>query len=48
MSFSEWLEANREFLMELHRNDYEEALWQAFIAGIEYFITPVKKEKTND
>jgi hypothetical protein len=36
MTFSEWLDKNREELLELHRNDYEEALFRAFLAGMDY------------
>jgi hypothetical protein len=36
MKFSEWLDKTREELLELHRNDYEEALFKAFLAGMDY------------
>lgn len=33
MSFHEWLEENKDKLIQLLRNDPEEALYQAWIAG---------------
>jgi hypothetical protein len=36
MKYSEWLKENREELIELYRNDYEFALFKAFLAGMDY------------
>lgn len=36
MKFEEWLEQNREELLKLLRNDTEQALYLAWIAGMEY------------
>lgn len=33
MTFLDWLEENRETLLSLLRNDTEDALYQAWIAG---------------
>lgn len=50
MKYSEWLDKNREELLELHRcgnrNDYEEALFKAFIAGMDYFCSSLQKTQT--
>jgi hypothetical protein len=42
-NFTEWFEENKETLIKLHRNDYEEALFQAFLAGIDYGCTTLTK-----
>ena len=46
MTFGKWLEENREELLELHRNDYEEALFRAFIAGMDYVGSYLKTPLT--
>lgn len=43
MSFEEWFEANRDKLAELLRNDAEEALYRAWLAGIEYGMADMGK-----
>ena len=43
MTFTEWLDKNREELIELHRNDYEQALFEAFMAGMDYSSSFLKK-----
>ena len=46
MKYSEWLKENREELIELYRNDYEEALFKAFLAGMDYSGTFLKNSLT--
>jgi hypothetical protein len=36
MNFEEWFEANRDELAELLKHDAEEALYRAWLAGMEY------------
>jgi hypothetical protein len=36
MDFDAWFEANRDELANLLRNDQEQALFEAFLAGMEY------------
>ena len=46
MTFTAWLEENREELIELHRNDYEEALFKAFLAGMDHVGSSLKTPLT--
>ena len=46
MTWSEWFESNRDELSELLRNDVEEALFKAYLAGIEHggkFVAEIHK-----
>lgn len=43
MTFKEWFEANRDELTELLRNDAEEALYRAWLAGMEYGMDDMGK-----
>ena len=43
MTFEEWFEGNRDKLAELLRNDAEEALYRAWIAGMEYGMEDMGK-----
>ena len=46
MTFTEWLDKNRGDLIELHRNDYEQALFEAFMAGMDYMSSYTKNPLT--
>lgn len=43
MTFEEWFEENRDELAELLRNDAEEALYRAWLAGMEYGMDDMGK-----
>lgn len=43
MTFEEWFEQDRAKLAELLRGDAEEALYLAWLAGMEYGMTEMSK-----
>lgn len=43
MEFHEWLEANRKQLIDLYDSNYEETLFQAFMAGMDYGSATMSK-----
>ena len=43
MTFEEWFEANRDELATLLRNDDVEALYKAWLAGMEYGMDEMGK-----
>jgi hypothetical protein len=43
MNFEEWFEANRDELAELLKHDAEEALYKAWLAGMEYGMDDMGK-----
>ena len=43
MNFKEWFEEHKDELAELLRGDQEEALYQAWLAGMEYGMADMNK-----